>query len=143
MKITLIDSKFAGIGKEFIFNGLTSDCEGCDFKNTCANLEIGRRYRIVAVRNIEHDCIIHESGVMAVEVVEPPIESVVETKKVMGSKIDFEPQNCSQKFCEYYKFCHPLGLKNDDDCVICKVMGVIKCPLDRDLRLVELRRAKQ
>jgi len=56
-RITLIGVGLAKVGVEFVFNGPTNECETCKLKNTCLNLDIGRRYRIVSVRgNMKHDC---------------------------------------------------------------------------------------
>ena len=66
-RITLIGVGLAKVGVEFVFNGPTNECETCKLKNTCLNLDIGRRYRIVSVRgNMKHDCELHYIGVKAV-----------------------------------------------------------------------------
>jgi len=41
--ITLIGVGVAKIGTEFVFNGPVNECETCKLKNTCLNLDVGRR----------------------------------------------------------------------------------------------------
>jgi Uncharacterized protein conserved in archaea len=62
-QITLIGTKLATIGMEFIFNGPTPECESCKLRNTCMNLEPGRRYRILGIKGeLVHECPLHEEG---------------------------------------------------------------------------------
>jgi hypothetical protein len=142
--VTLVGTKLTKEGDEFVFLGESKKCEGCKLKNSCMNLEVGRRYRIEKVRDeIKHDCFIHEDGVCVVEVVEPPIKATIEARKALkGSKIVFEPIDCEEKNCEVFDFCHPLGLKEGDRCTICEVIGNASgdCKKVFSLKLVELKR---
>ena len=85
--ITLIGVGVAKIGTEFVFNGPVNECETCKLKNTCLNLDVGRRYRIVTVRgNMKHDCALHDLGVKAVEVVESPVSSQLTLKTRLSAR---------------------------------------------------------
>ncbi|NYT01459.1 MAG: UPF0179 family protein [Methanosarcinales archaeon] len=143
-QITLIGTRLATIGMEFIFNGQTPECDICKLRNTCMNLETGRRYRILGIRGeLVHDCPIHEDGVRAVEVTESPIIAALDARRSFaGSKIVFEPANCNEPNCTMFEICHPNGLKGGDRCTIVEVVGEApeECPHGNVLKLVELRR---
>jgi uncharacterized protein (UPF0179 family) len=144
IQITLIGTKLANIGMEFIFNGPTPECEACKLRNTCMNLEPGRRYRVLGLRgDLVHDCAIHEESVRAVEVTESPIIAALDARKSFaGSKIMFEPLNCEEYDCRMYEICHPIGLRENDRCTIVDVVGESpeECPRGHVLKLVELKR---
>jgi hypothetical protein len=140
MKITLIGTRLAKVGEEFIFNGLTEECIGCKLKNSCMNLEVGRRYRVVSVKEIKHDCKIHDGGVMTVEVIEPPIVTAIESRRTLGSKINLKMQDCDSIDCDFYDICHPIGLRDGDKCTISKSLNNIICPEGRELKSVEVVR---
>ncbi len=138
--VTLIGTKQANVGDEFIFLGVSNSkrCEECRLKKSCMNLEAGRRYRIEHVRDeIKHDCSIHEEGVRVIEVIEPQIRVAIDAKYAFkGSKIVFEPVNCEDT--ELFDLCHPPGLKKGDKCTILDVIGDV--PGEQDLKLVEVKR---
>ncbi len=143
-QITLIGTKLANIGMEFIFKGPTPECDTCKLRNTCMNLEPDRRYRILGIRGeLVHDCPIHEDGVRAVEITESPIIAAMDSRKAFaGSRIVFEPMNCDKTDCPMYEVCHPIGLKEGDRCTIAEVMGESPedCLKGWSLKLVELKR---
>jgi len=142
--ITLIGVDLAKVGLEFVFNGPTNECETCKLKNTCLNLDTGRRYRIVGVRsNMKHDCALHDIGVKAVEIVESPSVVAIDSKSAfVGSRILFKENDCEAINCKIYELCHPIGLTPDDKYVISCVLGDTPeaCPDGKSLKLVELRR---
>lgn len=143
-QITLIGTKLATMGMEFIFNGATQECENCKLKNSCANLEPGRRYRVLGLRgDLVHECPIHEEGVRAVEVTESPIIAAIDSRKAFaGSRTVLELPSCEDDRCNMFDLCHPIGLKNGDRCTIVDVVGDSpdECELGLKLKLVELRR---
>jgi Uncharacterized protein conserved in archaea len=141
-KVTLIGSKLANVGTEFIFVGASDECENCKLRNSCINLEKGRRYRVVGKRgDVLHGCVLHDGGVKAVEVVEAPLVATIEPKKAFsGSKITYEPIDCDIRDCEFFDLCHPEGIWRRDTCTITKVLGGIDdCRKGYDLKLVELK----
>ncbi len=133
--VTLIGEKLAKEGEEFVFLGMANKCEECRLKKACANLEIGRRYRVVKIReDIRHECYVHEGGVSVVEVIEPPIKAIVDAKyAVKGSKIVFKPVDCEPAL---HDLSHPAGLVEGDRCVVVDVLD----DLPGGLKLVELKR---
>lgn len=111
------------------------------------SLDEGRSYKIVNLRpGNKHGCPIHDSGVVAVEVVELPSTAAVESRKAFsGSKLFFQPIDCDDKKCSYYKFCNPSSLKSGEGCTISNVMEDLddKCKKGLSLKLVELKRLDQ
>ena len=142
--ITLIGTRLAKIGMEFIFYGSAPECNNCKLKTTCMNLYEGRKYRTVNLRNgAKHECSIHDSGVCAVEVVESPTIVAIESRKAFnGSKIIFEPPHCIDAECSMYDLCHPTGLEEGMKYTINEVIGDAPetCPRGLSLKLVELKR---
>jgi uncharacterized protein (UPF0179 family) len=142
--ITLIGIGLAKTGTEFVFNGPANECETCKLKNTCLNLDVGRRYRIVAVRgNLKHDCALHDTGVKAVEVVESPSVVAIDSKNAfVGSRILFKQNECEVFDCKIYELCHPDGFVREEKYTISEVLGDTpdKCPEGKSLKLVELKR---
>jgi uncharacterized protein len=142
--ITLIGVSLAKTGTEFVFNGPANECETCKLKNTCLNLDVGRRYKIVAVRgNMRHDCALHDIGVKAVEVVESPSVVAIDSKNAfIGSRILYRQNECEVFNCNIYELCHPDGLAREEKYTISQVLGDApgRCPEGKSLKLVELKR---
>ncbi len=108
--ITLIGSRLASVGNEFIYRGLASECEKCKLKNTCINLDKNKKYRIVRLRQgTDLECQLHDVSVRAVEVTACPIIVAIEGRKAFnGSKMLYEEPECDKE-CEHFKTCHPPG----------------------------------
>lgn len=140
--ITLIGSRLAQEGLTFTFMGETPECDKCNLKSTCMNLEKGRIYEITNVRNTTvHDCAIHDSGVITVDVVVAPVTSSMDSRKaVEGSKIRYEFPSCDEVECDMYDVCHPKGVKKGDKYTIAQVIGNMdeECILGYSLKKVEL-----
>lgn len=140
--ITLIGSKLAKIGNEFIYRGAVSECEQCKLKNTCINLDKNKKYRIVGIRNgMDHECYLHDTSVRAVEVVPCPIIALIESRKAFnGSKIIFDEPQCNRT-CTLYDMCHPQGLISGEKYTIAEVMddSLGTCEKGLTLKKVELR----
>ncbi len=141
--VTLIGVKLARIGEEFMFIGSTNECDACKLKNSCLNLETGRKYRVTSKREgIQHECAVHDTGVCPVEVVEAPVIAAIEARRAFaGSKIGIEPMKCDRN-CRLYDLCHPEGLKPGDKYTISNVIGEAPEPCSQgfNLKLVELRK---
>lgn len=139
--ITLIGSRLANEGMSFTFMGETPDCDKCNLKSTCMNLEKGRIYTITNVRNTTvHDCAIHDGGVIAVDVTVAPVITSMDSKKaVEGANIRYEVPNCEEIECGMYDVCHPKGVKKGDKCTIIQVIGNMdeECILGYSLKKVE------
>ena len=141
--ITLIGTKLAKVGNEFIFRGAAKECEPCKLSRTCLSLNPGSRYRITGIRTGEKlECFVHDSGVCAVEVVEVPIKVAVESRKaIKGSKIAYEPL-CALSNCQNLVLCRPSGLTQGDKFMIVNGEGEVNEPCGKgySLKLVEVKR---
>jgi len=137
--ITLIGEHQAKEGHEFIYMGPTTECRECRLKTVCFNLDFGSTYRITALRDVHHECKMHEDGVRVVEVERIPIRAAVPAKlAIEGSTITFEGIRCGDLACESYAVCHPAGVGNATKWKVSKVHGDIKCPEEKKLILVEI-----
>ena len=81
--VTLIGSRLADTGREFVYQGESPDCEGCPYRSQCLNLSVGTRYRITDIREDAQtlDCAVHDTGVRAVEVEPAPVPATVPSKE--------------------------------------------------------------
>ncbi|MFA7622902.1 MAG: UPF0179 family protein, partial [Candidatus Methanomethylophilaceae archaeon] len=59
--VTLIGESQARIGNRFYYLGPSLECRECRFKNVCFNLEVGRMYEVTELRDVHHECEMHES----------------------------------------------------------------------------------
>ncbi len=141
--ITLIGTKLAKVGCEFIFRGAAKECEACRLGKTCLGLNLGSRYRVTNIRTGEKlECFVHDSGVRAVEVVELPIRLATESRKaIKGSKLVYEPLNCNPSDCGNIVLCRPSGLVQGDRFMIVDVEGEVEpCRKGYSLKVVEVKR---
>jgi uncharacterized protein (UPF0179 family) len=140
--ITLIGSKLAKPGAQFIYRGPQPECEKCKLKNVCLNLDKDKKYQVVALRSgNEHECFLHDTSVRAVEVSPCPVVVAIESRKAFnGSKLTYEEPKC-EKSCPAYVACHPPGLVSGDKYTIAAVFdeAIGSCPKGLTLKKVELR----
>lgn len=123
--ITLIGKELAEEGSVFIFHGPVEVCESCRFKSSCIeNLEVGRKYKIVNVRDTEQKCQLHEGGIVkVVEVEKAEIDALVDSKKVhLGASLSYNPPDCSFD-CVFHNLCFPEGLFSGDKCTFVNDLG--------------------
>lgn len=127
MVITLVGEKLAKPGVEFIYYGPAEPCKSCRLARVCTgNLEPGRRYKIIKVRNMEYPCLLHEGKVRVVEVVEPAIDVIIEPRyAVAGSKITLKFVECDDP--EKVDLVRPEGLFEGDVVKILEIIGDIEC----------------
>jgi uncharacterized protein (UPF0179 family) len=143
--ITLIGTRLAKVGNEFLFRGAAKECEPCKFNKTCLGLNQGSKYRIVNLRNSSKlECFIHDSGVIAVEVIEAPIRLAIESRKaIKGSKIAYEQLNCNYPDCDNFALCRPSGIKPGEKFIITDVEGEIEEPCNKNYQLKEVELKRQ
>ena len=141
MVITLVGEKLAKPGLEFIYYGPGETCKTCRLARVCiGNLEPGRRYKIVRVRNIEHPCPLHEGKVRVVEVVEPAIEVLMEPRyAIVGSKIKLSFVECNDD--DKAELVRPEGLFEGDLVKILEIVDDVECG-GRKYKLVKVMREK-
>jgi|Deesub1362A_J573_1020465.scaffolds.fasta_scaffold00098_24 hypothetical protein len=139
--ITLIDSKSAKKGYEFIYLGVADECSKCRLLKACTeNLEKGRKYRVEEVKEIEHKCPLY-GKVKVAQVVEGDVLCAINEKQAFtGAKLDFHPTDCEEIFCENYTYCAPEGLKDGDKCRITDVRDTLECKKGNKITLVSLKR---
>ncbi|WP_225334486.1 UPF0179 family protein [Halomicrobium urmianum] len=140
--VTLVGTRLAEPGTEFVFHGEASGCEGCPYRDQCLNLTEDRKYRVVDVREGGQtlDCAVHDGGVRAVEVEPAPIRANVAGKSAFaGSNAALEGP-CPHTNCPSHEFCVPDGADFGEEYRISEVVGDPPhdhCALGRDLTLVE------
>jgi hypothetical protein len=142
-QVTLVGSRLATEGQEFVYEGESTACEGCPYRQQCLNLSEGTRYRITDVRENAQtlDCAVHDVGVRAVEVEPASITVNVASKGAYaGSKAKL-PGPCPHTECPSHAYCVPDGAAFDTEYRIQTVHGDPPhdfCFLDRSLTLVEI-----
>lgn len=138
--VTVVGESQCRKGFEFVFGGPLADCRDCKVKNVCFHLEQNKWYKVTEVRDVHHECRIHEGGVRVVEVEKIPIQAAIPTKSaVEGSMITFEESDCDVVGCPSFRLCRPYGPGEGTRYQIVKVLGdEIACSKGRALKLVLL-----
>ncbi|WP_158056324.1 UPF0179 family protein [Halorussus halophilus] len=140
--ITLVGTRLARAGEEFVYRGESAACEGCPYRSQCLNLDEGVRYRISDVRDNAQtlECNVHDEGVSAVEVEPVGMKANVPAKNAYAGSKSSLAGPCPHTECPSHEFCEPTGVEFDDDYQIAEILGEPPhdyCMLDRDLTLVE------
>ena len=88
--VTVVGESQCKKGFEFVFSGPLAECRECKVKNVCFHLEPNRLYRVIEVRDVHHDCKVHEEGVRVVEVEKLPTKTALPSKSAIeGSMITY------------------------------------------------------
>ena len=117
-RVTIVGAVFARPGVQFVYTGKTGDCDSCSISRVCHNLEVGRRYEVVAIRAANHACPIHHHGTVTVDVVEIPVDiriPALQAKK--NTTIIMKTPDCDES-CDWYADCHPVGIVNGQKYII-------------------------
>jgi hypothetical protein len=126
--LTVIGRKQAKAGKEFTYMGPVADCKDCKVRNICFHLERGRRYRVVEIRDRNHQCPVHEEGVSVVQVEEIPTESVIPARiAIEGSTVSYECPRCRNRGCGSWALCFPQGMEPGMKRKVAKVGDRVDC----------------
>ncbi len=134
VQITLLGERQAVEGHEFVFRGPQPECRDCRVKAACLNQEIGRRYRVVRVRDVAHPCLLNEERARVVEVEAAPPECSLPIRgAVEGALVGYEPLVCANAACPNFRLCHPVGLERGTRLRIESVGRELDCPLGYDL----------
>ena len=137
--VTVVGERQCKKGFEFVFGGPLAECRECKVKNVCFHLEPNRLYRVTEVREVHHDCKVHEEGVRVVEVEKLPTKGALQAKAaVEGSMITFEETDCDAIGCPNYRLCRPAGAVEGMRLRIASVKEEIECPRGKHLRAVLL-----
>jgi uncharacterized protein (UPF0179 family) len=137
--VTVVGEQQSKKGFEFVFGGPLAECRECKVKNVCFHLEQNRWYRVTEVRDVHHECRIHEGGVRVVEVEKLPTHAALPTRAaVEGSMITYEEIDCNHLGCANYRICRPWGAGEGMRFRIASVEKEIDCPRGDSLRVVLL-----
>jgi len=137
--VTVVGERQCRKGFEFVFGGPLSECRECKVKNVCFHLEPNRLYRVTEVREVHHECKVHEEGVRVVEVEKLPTRTALDAKAaVEGSMVTFEESDCELIGCPSYRICKPAGATEGMRFRIVTVEGEIECQKGKNLRIVLL-----
>ncbi len=138
--LTMASDEDAEVGKAFIFMGGQIECTECRFSKICLNLENGRRYDIVSVRPLTHECLLTDGQSRVVEVVKTDRTICVDKKYAIdGSLITFFPSECRQIGCEHYRQCNPDGIPPEEKVKVGVVKGKARCILGRAKNVVTIQ----
>ncbi len=138
--LTMVAEEDAEVGKSFIFMGEQIECTDCKFSKLCLNLEKGRKYEIVSVRPVTHECFLTEGQVRVAEVVKTDRIICVDKKYAIdGSLITFFHANCGQPGCEHYHQCNPDGIPEEEKVKVGVVKEKAKCLLGRAKNVVTVQ----
>lgn len=142
MSITLLGTRLADPGREFVYRGESVACEGCPYRKQCLNLETGVRYVVTDVREGGQtlECAVHDDGVVAVEVEPAPVRANVPSKGAFAGSKGKLAGPCPHVACPSHEYCVPDGADFDAEYQIQDILGEPPhdyCALDRELTLVE------
>lgn len=131
--LTVIGSKLAKPGAEFIFLGPNSGCKDCKVKTICFHLEQGAKYRISNARKVVHECPQHEENVVIVEVEPVPREAIIPKKQAFeGTTMTMELPRCKNRGCQHYKLCFPVGMESGMKRQVTGVREKVDCRIGQD-----------
>jgi hypothetical protein len=130
VRITLYPSTLVSPGREFIYIGEAPECADCKVRKICHDLKPGYRYRITALREKEHDCVVHDGGkVRVVEHEEMPLEIALSQRKAIeGAIVSIDEAECDARWCEGFHLCRRSALKVGTRVRIVSLGPDIECP---------------
>ncbi|MFQ5976854.1 MAG: UPF0179 family protein [Candidatus Heimdallarchaeota archaeon] len=141
-KYTLLYPGLAREGYRFIFVGSTPQCEACRLQGVClTNLEPGRLYEVVSLRDVVHTCAVHDN-VVTVTVREPAFSVAIKPRMAIpGSTLTWNNPVCDHLLCEHYNtLCRPEYLQPGDRLHIKEKNGNLNCPKGEKLTKIEVTR---
>jgi len=137
--VTVVGEQQCKVGFEFVFGGPLAECRECKVKNVCFHLEPGRRYKVTDIRDVHHECKMHDGGVRVVEVERLPTKgAIAKTTAVEGAMITFEPNACKSIGCVNFRLCRPHGASEGMRFKIVQVDEELECPKGKSMRAVLL-----
>jgi hypothetical protein len=133
-QITLVGERQAVAGHEFVYCGPQPECRACRVKAACLNQDLGRRYRILHVRDVSHPCLLNEEHARVVEVEPaPPDCSLPLRGAVEGAIVSYEVLVCANAKCPNFRLCHPVGIEPGARLRILEVDTELDCPLGYEI----------
>ncbi len=143
--LTLVPVELAKPGYRFTFLGPNKgiECAGCPVQKLCFNLQAGAMYEVMEVRNVRHPCELHDEGrVAAVKVQRAGFQTSLAPKHLKGTAATWTPIDCGYPECKNWKLCHPMGVAPGVRYAIDKVGKKIDCPMNYDIKVVDLKPMK-
>ncbi len=135
--VTVVGEQQCKKGFEFVFGGPLGECRDCKVKNVCFHLEANKQYRVVDVREVRHECKIHEGGVRVVEVEKVPTRAALPKRSaVEGATLAFEESKCDFVGCPNFRLCRPWGAIEGLKFRIISVGEAVDCPKGKNLMCV-------
>lgn len=133
-QVTLLHAPQAKAGNHYVYRGPMPECQECRVKGACLNQEVGRRYRVTAVRSVRHPCPLTADLVAAIEA-EPaaPPMSWWSRAAIAGSSLTYEPLDCDRHDCVNFATCHPQGIARGDRVRIVEFGARLTCPLGYEI----------
>ena len=131
IKITVIGARLAKPGTSFYFTDEKEECKKCKIRGACLNLESGRKYRVVSVKNQTlMNCALHDGGVLPIVVENAPTEAYIDSKKaIVGTKMTYMPIKIEGEDAENdadAELFAPKGLLKGDKCLVQEVFEGIE-----------------
>ena len=142
--VTMIQKEQAQIGHEFVYLGPGTQCQDCRIKSACLNQSPRRRYRVVKLRDVLHECMLSGDVVRVVEVEPsaPPVSLEFNAARE-GSIVVYQSGGCLDISCDHYFLCHPGGLESGQKIQVLKTGEKLNCALGRDLVAVKVAYASE
>jgi uncharacterized protein (UPF0179 family) len=107
------------------------------------NVEAGRVYKIVKVRDRTLQCSQYETEMTVVEVTHAGIPTSLPAKQAIpGAIVSFKTPECKNEACVSFELCFPVGLKDGDKCEVLEVTENLECPQGTPRKKVVLRLAQ-
>jgi len=141
-QLTLLGTRLAEEGREFVYHGEATGCEGCPYRDQCLNLQEGVKYEVTDVRENTQtlECAVHDEGVRAVEVEPAPVRANVPDSGAYAGSVTSLAGPCPHTGCPSHELCVPDGTDFESSYRIEEVLGDPPhehCHLDRELAMVE------
>lgn len=138
--VTVVGELQCRKGFEFVFGGPLAECRDCKVRNICFHLEENKWYRVTEIREVHHECRVHEGGVRVVEVERTPTRAALPTRVALeGSMMTFDDCDCDWVACANYRLCHPPGTAEGMRFRILSIEPTeLECPRGRSLKAVLL-----
>lgn len=121
-RVTIVGAAYARPGVQFVYTGKTEACESCSITRVCHNLEVGRRYEVVAIRAANHSCPVHLQGAVTVDVMEAAIDIRVPVDQARKNTTILVKLPECDGVCEWYAECHPAGIINGQKYIITDIL---------------------
>ena len=138
--ITLLGESQARVGARFQYTGPNdapdAACAPCKLKPTCFNLEPGDSYEVVAVRDKQHPCYLHESGKVRVVEVDRAAHDVILPSRgiIEGESFLYPERSCDFRGCAMWRECVGAPLRPGFSYKVAQVGPPVACPLGYALR---------